>query len=54
MLRESFDRELDILREFVLATGNEVEESLMKVTKALLERDENCARQRMGDLYGYW
>lgn len=45
MLREGFDRELNNLREIVLATGSEIEESLMKVTKALLECDENSARQ---------
>jgi phosphate transport system protein len=45
MLREGFDRELNNLREIVLATGSEVEESLMKVTKALPECDENSARQ---------
>jgi len=45
MLRESFNRELNNLREIVLASGSEVEEGLMKVTKALLERDDNDARQ---------
>lgn len=39
MLRESFDRELNNLRDVVLATGSEVEENLMKVTNALVERD---------------
>ena len=45
MSREGSDRELNNLRAIVLATGSEVEESLMKVTKALLEFDENSARQ---------
>ena len=39
MLRETFDRELNNLRENVLATASEVEENIVKVTLALIERD---------------
>jgi phosphate transport system protein len=39
MLRETFDRELNNLRENVLATASEVEENIVKVTMALIERD---------------
>ncbi len=45
MLRENFSRELNNLREVVLATGSEVEENLLKVTLALIERDERTAQQ---------
>ena len=45
MLRENFNRELNNLREVVLATGSEVEENLLKVTLALIERDERTAQQ---------
>lgn len=45
MLRENFNRELNNLREVVLATGSEVEENLLKVTLALIERDERTVQQ---------
>jgi phosphate transport system protein len=44
MLRENFDRELDRLREVVLATASEVKENLAKVTRALIERDTIVAQ----------
>jgi phosphate transport system protein len=45
MLREHFDRELNQLRETVIATGSQVEENLMKGTMALIERDASVAEQ---------
>ena len=42
---ENFNRELNNLREVVLATGSEVEENLLKVTLALIERDERTVQQ---------
>lgn len=52
MLRESFDRELNKLREVVLATGSEVEENLMRVTMALIDRDMTVAQHLIAeDLY---
>ena len=45
MLRKTFDRELNDLREVVLATASEVEEKILKVTMALLERDAIVAER---------
>lgn len=44
MPREIFDRELNELRMEVLAIGSLVEENLMVVTKALMERNERVAQ----------
>jgi phosphate transport system protein len=45
MLREHFDLELTNLREDVLSTASEVEENLLKVTNALIERNTVVAEQ---------
>jgi phosphate transport system protein len=47
-MRQSFDRELQRLQEEVLRMGSEVEEHLVKVTEAFIERDGVTA-QRMID-----
>lgn len=43
MLREAFDRELNQLRETVIATASEVEENLLEGTMALIERNASVA-----------
>lgn len=43
MLREAFDRELNQLRETVIATASEVEENLLEGTMALIERNAAVA-----------
>ncbi len=45
MPREVFDRELKELKIEVLTIASEVEFNLMKVTKALIDRDETIAKQ---------
>jgi phosphate transport system protein len=47
-MRQSFDRELQRLQDEVLRMGSEVEEHLVKVTQAFIERD-NVTAQRMID-----
>ena len=44
MPREVFDRELDELRTEVLTIASEVEENLMRVTNALLNKNETVAK----------
>ena len=45
MPRQGFDQELNELRTKALAIGSEVDVNLMKVTRALIERNENVAQQ---------
>ncbi len=45
MPREVFDRELNELKTEVLAIASEVEINLMRVTRALIERNEAIAKQ---------
>jgi phosphate transport system protein len=45
MMRESFDRELQRLQDEVLRMGSEVEEHLVKVTEAFIQRDRVTAER---------